>query len=168
VRIGYEAATLLARMLQGGKVARDYHIPRRPLGVFVRQSTDTFAADDPLVARAIRAMQQRAHVPTTVADLLHELKVSRRKLEYHFQDVLGKSPGQIIRFLQNSRAKQMLHTSPLPLATIAVACGFTSVHHFNRAFRNDVGLTPAQYRAQATGFDRPEQTPAAPVPAAAT
>lgn len=146
-RIGYEAAALLAKMI-GGAAAPRGPLMLKPLGVFVRESSDTFASEDPVVARAIRLMQQKTNLSATVGDLLRELKVSRRKLEYRFQASLGRSPGQIMRLMQMTRAKQMLRTSPLPLTTIAVHCGFASARHFARSFRQQTGLTPSRYREQ--------------------
>jgi len=146
-RIGYEAASLLDRMMNGFPPPTEAILLRAP-GVFVRESSDTFAAEDPLVAKAIKLMQHKSHTSTPVADILPALRVSRRKLEYHFKAALGQSPGQVIRFLQLARAKQMMHTSHLPMATIAVHCGFTSARHLARAFRALEGVTPSQYRAK--------------------
>ena len=50
LRVGREAAALLDRMMSGRRApARPIHVP--PVGVVQRQSTDTAAVDDPLVAR---------------------------------------------------------------------------------------------------------------------
>lgn len=146
-RIGFEAAALLSKLMDGA-AAPSHLLALPPLGVCVRESSDTFAIQDALVARAVKLMRQKAHSPTTIAALLRELQVSRRRLEYHFQAALGRSPGQIMRLMQLAQAKQMLRTTALPFKTIAVHCGFNSVRHFTRSFRQHTGLTPSRYRAQ--------------------
>jgi len=144
-QIGRQAAALLADLMKGRPCERE-HIQVPPLGVFARESTQTFASDEPIVARAVRLMQQDITKAVSIMSLLRELGVSRRQLEYRFQSALGRSPGQVLRYLRIERAKLLLQTSTLPLSTIAADCGFHSRFHFARAFRQDVGVAPSRYR----------------------
>lgn len=43
-------------------------------------------------------------------------------------------------------AKELLRSSPLSLAEIALACGFADQSHFTRAFARLVGMTPGAWR----------------------
>lgn len=45
-----------------------------------------------------------------------------------------------------SEAKRLLAYTEMPVATIAIHVGFTSVSHFSRQFLNKVGLTPRAWR----------------------
>src|SRR6185312_11856635 len=49
-RIGYEAAAMLHRLMEGKKVVADIEVD--PLGVTARQSTDLLAIEDPEIANA--------------------------------------------------------------------------------------------------------------------
>jgi len=45
-------------------------------------------------------------------------------------------------------ASHCLLQSPLPLAEVGFLCGFSDQPHFTRAFRQQVGVTPARYRQE--------------------
>jgi len=55
-------------------------------------------------------------------------------------------------FLINRRiaaAKEMLRSGDLPVGEVAKMCGFGSLFHFSKAFRQRVGITPSEYRDEA-------------------
>ncbi|MEM7641848.1 MAG: helix-turn-helix transcriptional regulator, partial [Pseudomonadota bacterium] len=60
----------------------------------------------------------------------------------------GLSPHQFLLRRRIARAKDMLRTSVMPLAEIAVATGFSSQSHMTDVFRQKVGTTPGKYRAE--------------------
>jgi AraC family transcriptional regulator len=43
-------------------------------------------------------------------------------------------------------ARQLLRESALPLADIAVQCGFADQSHFTRVFSGRTGLSPGRWR----------------------
>lgn len=145
-QIGRQAAALLSRLIDGRPYSRQ-HIALPPLGIFPRESTATFVSDDPLVAKAVKLMQQDFDKRMPVSELSAVLATSRRKLESHFQAALGRAPAQVHRHLRIERARHMLQTTALPLRTIALDCGFKSRFHFARVFRQETGVTPSRYRA---------------------
>jgi AraC family transcriptional regulator len=67
----------------------------------------------------------------------------------HFARQFKRSTGQSpYQFLLNARidaAKRLLR-SPMPIAEIAVRCGFAHQEHLTRTFRKLTGTTPAAYR----------------------
>lgn len=143
-QIGREAAAMLARLMEGRAEAQ--HMELAPLGVFAREATQTFASDEPVVAKAVRLMQHDLTKPVSIGPLVREMGVSRRHLEYRFRAALGRTPGQVLRYLRIERSKLLLRTTTLPLTTIASDCGFRSRFHFARAFRREVGASPSRYR----------------------
>jgi AraC-like DNA-binding protein len=46
------------------------------------------------------------------------------------------------------RAKQLLTDGMLTVSAIAEQCGFSSVYHFSRAFKQTTGLSPTAYAKQ--------------------
>ncbi|MGD9855968.1 MAG: XylR family transcriptional regulator, partial [Planctomycetaceae bacterium] len=58
-RTGYEAAELLDRLMAGKKVKPEAHLIE-PLGIQIRQSSDTLAIDDPDIAAAVRFIREFA------------------------------------------------------------------------------------------------------------
>lgn len=55
------------------------------------------------------------------------------------------TPKQYILNLRLDKAKQMLLNSPFTVTAIAQECGFSSVYHFCRSFKQRIGQTPTQY-----------------------
>lgn len=56
-----------------------------------------------------------------------------------------------IEYLQNYRisvAKKQLEFTDVPMKDIANRCGFKTVQHFNRIFKNITGFTPATFRTE--------------------
>lgn len=68
----------------------------------------------------------------------------------HFSRAFRRSTGLAPhRWLMQRRievAKDMMLADPMPLAQIAVACGFADQSHFTRTFASMIGLTPARWR----------------------
>ncbi len=95
-RIGYEAAALLDRLMQG-KRGPGKRILIEPIRVVVRRSTDTLAIEDQDLARAIAFIRVNASTPIQVSDVLRAVPVSRSWLERRFQEALGRGPAEEIR-----------------------------------------------------------------------
>jgi LacI family transcriptional regulator len=149
-QIGFEAAALLDRMLRGAKPpARPVLI--EPTRVIVRQSTDTLAIDDEDVARAIAFIRMHTAQPIQVRDILRAVPVSRRSLDRRFQQVLGRTPADEIRRVHLERAKQLLADTDMPVPNVAAASGFRSREYLARAFKQETGLSPRQYRNRVQG-----------------
>jgi LacI family transcriptional regulator len=146
-RIGFEAAALLDRLMQGEQPEKKiYKIA--PQGVMSRQSTDILSIDDESVVRALRFIQAHAFQDIVVKDILAEVPISRRSLEIQFQHYLGRSPAEEIRRVRLEKGKDLLARSDFSIGEIAVACGFANTTRFGVAFRKRYGQTPLAYRKQ--------------------
>ena len=144
-RIGYEAASLLDRMLSGKKVGAECHfIP--PTGVATRQSTDVLAVEDANVARAVRYIREHACEGICVDDVVKGAGLSRRLLETRFKNHLGRSPHEEITRVQILRVKELLAHTDLPLVEVAERTGFRYVEYLSAVFKNKAGVPPGHYR----------------------
>lgn len=144
-RIGYEAATLLARLMKGEAAPPDpILIP--PSGVVTRQSTNTLAIDDPDTAQAINFIREHAGQPIQVEDVLAVVPLSRRVLERRFRQFLKRSPHEEIRRVHVGRAKTLLAESEMSIHEVSLASGFTEAGYFSRTFHESTGMTPTSYR----------------------
>ena len=146
-RIGFEAASLLDRLLRGAEV------PTRPTlvaptGVVTRQSSDVLAGGDPDLSAAVRFIRDHAHQPLHVEDVLRQVGVSRRSLELKFRTVLRRGIAEELRRVHLERAKQLLASTSLPVGEVAERAGFASVYYMSRTFRAQTRLTPTAYRRQ--------------------
>jgi AraC family transcriptional regulator len=63
-----------------------------------------------------------------------------------FRQTFRISPYRYLLGRRVERAKAMLRDANLPIADIALACGFSSQSHLNGVFKRLTGVTPARYR----------------------
>jgi LacI family transcriptional regulator len=144
-RIGYEAAALLDRLMQGAvPTAEPVYVA--PTGIVTRRSTEVLAIEDHYVAGAVRYIRDHAGECPTVGDLLKRVPVSHSALERRFIKVLGHSPKEEILRARLRLATQFLSQTELPLARIADRIGFEHPEYFSVIFKKKLGLTPRQYR----------------------
>lgn len=64
-----------------------------------------------------------------------------------FRVATGLAPHQYLLRARVERAKRLLSTGDLPIAAIALDCGFCHQEHLTRVFRKHCGVTPGAYRA---------------------
>jgi LacI family transcriptional regulator len=149
-QIGYEAAALLDRLLQGAAPpAEPVLLP--PLGLIVRQSSDVVAIEDRDVAAALCFIRDHAHVPLAVPDVLRAVPVSRRALERRARQAIGRTLGDEIRRVHLERAKNLLSGTDMPMNDVAQHSGFSSAKHFCTVFHQELGCTPTLYRRRYRG-----------------
>ncbi len=152
-QIGFEAATLLARLM-AGESAELSSIVVKPMGVLARQSTDVLAIDDRKIALALRYIREHACDGLDVETLLKVVPLSRSVLERRFSQLLGSSPkGEILR-IRLDRVCRLLAESDLSLAEVAGKTGFEHPEYMSRLFKSKMGITPGEFRKQtgAGGF----------------
>jgi len=147
-QIGIKAAELL-HLQMAGRPLPPTPIPVAPLGIVTRQSTDTFAIDNPDLLRALGFIRENAAKAIRVDDVLEAVPISRRTLERLFQEQLGRTPAEEIRRVRIDRAKHLLATTDLTVPKVAAACGFGTGEYLATVFRQAVGMTPLKYRAAA-------------------
>lgn len=145
VRTGYEAASLLDRLMDGRQVTPEPHLIE-PVGIAVRQSTDVLAMDDRDVAAAVRFIREHACDRINVADVLKAVPLSRRVLESRFRARLGRTPHDEILRLKLERVKQLLLETELGIAAIAERAGFEHSEYLSATFKQHFGQSPSVYR----------------------
>lgn len=103
-------------------------------------------ARDPLVRRALSRMSQRIDAPEPVEDMARALGTSRRALERRFRADLDTTPARAGLRMRIDRACGLLRGSDSSVTRIALATGFCDAPHLIRAFRAELGTTPAAWR----------------------
>jgi LacI family transcriptional regulator len=146
-KAGYEAAACLETLMASQK-SHGPAVEVAPLYVVPRMSTDLLAIKDSRVAAAMRYLHQNPRCTIQVGDLAQAAGLSRRSLEQRFQQVLGKSPHEVIRRVRIEQMAQMLIETDLPVAQIAQLLGFSYVRNMARWFKQHIGMSPSAYRAQ--------------------
>ena len=148
-QIGYEAAALLARLMNRGNAPttapEQIYLP--PLEVVTRQSSDIWAVDDPAIARALHFIRDHACDAVSVEDVAAHVRMSRSTLERTFRRLLSCSPQQEIRRVRLQRVQNLLRETDLPLARIAELTGYEHSEYMMVQFKKTFGQTPSQWRA---------------------
>jgi AraC-like DNA-binding protein len=106
---------------------------------------DRVRLPDPEVVHAWRLLR-RSSGGIGVAALAAETGWSRRHLLTRFGAQIGLAPKTAARVLRFERAAGRVVAGD-PLATVAVACGYSDQAHLTREFRSLAGVTPTAYRS---------------------
>ena len=102
--------------------------------------------EPPCVARALRHMDEAPERSVTLAELAALSGVSRFQLLRGFARHVGTTPHAYLLQQRVRLARRLLAAGRRP-AEAAAEAGFADQSHLNRAFRRQLGLTPARYRA---------------------
>ena len=146
---GYRAAKLLAAAMDGQRPIPAEIVVVPPVGVIPRQSTDSVAVSDPVMARVLRLITENAERPFNVTDILRAIPISRRTLERKTIKVLGHSPLDEIHRIKTERAKDLLAHTDLTDKEIAARLGLNGPKHLRRVFHKTIGVLPSAYRRDA-------------------
>ncbi len=82
-----------------------------------------------------------------IDELAEAMGISRRHLERLFKSILGCSPSRHYLDLRLQQARRLLRTGERPMADVARECGFVSLQHFFRCYRQYFGAHPRDERA---------------------
>jgi LacI family transcriptional regulator len=146
MRIGFEGAAALDRMIRTNR-----RVPRRvrliaPRQLVVRRSSDVLAVNDSVVSSAMKIIQRDAYRGLNVEKLLDQMTVSRATLERRFERLLGRSPKDEILRLRLSKVRELLAETDYTLAEIADDTGFNTAAHLSVAFKKEMASSPGEYR----------------------
>lgn len=101
------------------------------------------------VARAMRLIQDGIVDREGVPGLAARLGYSTRQIERQLLAELGAGPLALARAQRAQTARLLIETTPMPMAEIAFAAGFSSVRTFNDTVREVFALAPGELRARA-------------------
>ena len=143
--IGYRAAGLLDRLMKGKHPPANPELVK-PQKLVPRQSTDSFAAEDPLISNALRFIAENSYRPLTVNDVALAVGLNRRSLERRFNQLSSDGIAKQIARMRIERAKRLIIETRSSLKSIAIECGFRNSDHLSKAFLRIEKLTPSKFR----------------------
>lgn len=80
---------------------------------------------------------------TKLAEIANISEVYLRRL---FLEVYSTTPRQYVISMRIERAKQLLIDTNDSINDVALRCGFSSIYHFSRAFKDKLRMTPGEFR----------------------
>jgi transcriptional regulator GlxA family with amidase domain len=103
-------------------------------------------ARDPVVGAALALLHRQPCLPWSVAELAAKVGASRSVLAERFVLFLGEPPLTYLARWRLQLAARLLQTTQKTILQVAIDVGYESEAAFNRAFKRQFGLPPAQYR----------------------
>lgn len=97
---------------------------------------------------AARWIQEHSAEKITLESLADRLGLNRTYFSTVFNKTFGKSLTEYVNEVRIHRAKEILRSSDLPVAHVALATGFENKSHFHLVFRKATGLTPQAWREE--------------------
>jgi AraC-like DNA-binding protein len=108
-------------------------------------------ARDPVVGGVLALMHRRPFHPWTMETLAAEVGASRSVVAERFTRLLGEPPLGYLARWRLQRAATLLGTTRRAVIQVADEVGYSSEAAFNRAFKREFGVPPAQYRRMLSG-----------------
>jgi AraC family transcriptional activator of mtrCDE len=106
-------------------------------------------AQRPRLQPAISAMFDEPGKPWSLPELAALCHMSRATFARHFDEAIGRSASDVLTDIRMALAGRKLAQTGLGIAEIGEAVGYQSDAAFQRVFKKQVGMTPAQWRAMA-------------------
>jgi LacI family transcriptional regulator len=131
-----------------GRKLRSPTILLPPKGLVIRESTDFFAVEDELVAKALEFIGRMSHRRIKQDDVSRAVNAETRTLQLRFRKVLDRPIAAEIRRVRIERAKRELTQSKRLLSDIARDVGFGEAKRMNEVFVRELGVTSSEYRNQ--------------------
>jgi AraC family ethanolamine operon transcriptional activator len=100
-----------------------------------------------LIGRAKALALESGDTPVTVAEICRQLRVSRRTLQYAFEQVLDTSPVHYLRLVRLHAVRRALRSTrreELSVGDAAVRWGFWHLSHFAADYRRLFGCCPSE------------------------
>lgn len=95
---------------------------------------------------AMRTMGQKLSDSISISDVASMCRLSFCYFVRAFTNTVGIAPYAWFVQQRILSAKALLSETPMPLAQVALECGFSDQAHFTKAFAKASGMTPAKWR----------------------
>ena len=100
----------------------------------------------PKLKRVIDFIEANLQESIGLDDLARAAGLSANHFLRVFKLATGETPYHFLRARRLEKARQLLADNAMPLAELALECGFANQAHFTAAFSREVGISPGRYR----------------------
>lgn len=110
------------------------------------QPAERIYLSPPKLKRVLEFIETNLQESIGLDDLAHAAGLSANHFLRVFKLATGETPYHFLRARRLERARQLLVDNAMPLAELALECGFANQAHFTAAFSREVGISPGRYR----------------------
>lgn len=140
-----QGAKLLQRLMDGkSRPTKPIAVP--PSGITIRFSTDTIAASDPRLRKALAFLRDNLDKPIGLVETADAIPASVSTVKRLFASGVSQGLPQTLLRLRLHQAKRLLADTDLKIADIARRCGFCNASYLTNTFRRAFGVTPLAWR----------------------
>ncbi|MEL6821268.1 MAG: response regulator, partial [Calditrichota bacterium] len=105
------------------------------------------STDAKFLQQAISSVEKHIEDPDfNTAQLAKDMNLSRSQLNRRLTKVTGKTSGEFIRTIRLNTACQLLEKKAGNVTEVADQVFFSSLSHFSKTFKAQVGVSPSDYR----------------------
>jgi PAS domain S-box-containing protein len=117
-------------------LSKDLHVPAREATGYAE------------LAASVQHIQRHYAESLRVEDLARMSSMSAYQFEHRMKRIFQLTAGQFITKTRIEAACALLRSTGLPIARVAIDCGFHDQSAFARQFKATTGLTPSEYRTR--------------------
>lgn len=145
------------------KASRDWGPDNGPLSPFARRIFETLAdvvrqlslnpvkcvipsPVSPQLTQAVQMTEEMAHADPSFKQIAARSNQSPRAMARRFSDELGMTWREVLRHIRIMKAVELLATTDRQITEIAFAVGYGSMSGFNTAFRQQMQMSPKEYK----------------------
>lgn len=107
---------------------------------------DRIYLSPPKLRRVVDFIEAHLHDSIGLDDLAAAAGLSANHFLRVFKLATGETPYHYLRARRLERARTLLGDNTMPLAELALECGFANQAHFTAAFSRELGISPGRYR----------------------
>ena len=104
------------------------------------------AGRNSLLDLIIGYMKENVYTSLSLNEVCAQFLVNKTQLCDLFGNNLGESPISYFNSLKINEAKKLLRADELSVSQIADKLGYVNIHSFSRAFKNQIGFSPSEYK----------------------
>ncbi|MBS1369397.1 MAG: helix-turn-helix transcriptional regulator [Lentisphaeria bacterium] len=104
------------------------------------------------VEELLEAVKARPDHWWTVEEMAEYCNLSADQFRRNFERHTGMRPKKYLEEFKLRQAAELLVSSPLPIAEVAVRLGYRDPYHFSRRFKLFAGVSPEHYRREFPNF----------------
>jgi AraC-like DNA-binding protein/quercetin dioxygenase-like cupin family protein len=99
-----------------------------------------------VLGKVLSSMDRNYSKQWNLDELAGTANMSRRNFQRVFREAMGQTPMQYLIGIRIANACERLAHEGITVKEISSICGYAEVNYFVRQFRQQIGLTPGQYR----------------------